>query len=87
MTGGVGRRHSSDLALLWMWQWQRPAAAAPIGHLEWESPYAAGETLKSQERKKERKKERNYGFAFCILGWKFQFEIKGKRRVWQESGK
>ena len=28
---GVGRRHGSDLVLLWLWH--RPAATAPIGPL------------------------------------------------------
>ena len=32
---GVGRRHISDLALLWLWC--RPAAVAPIRPLAWES--------------------------------------------------
>ena len=33
-----------DLALLWLWC--RPAAAAPIGPLAWELPYAMGRALK-----------------------------------------
>ena len=37
---GVGHRHGSDPALLWLW----PAAAAPIGPLAWEPPYATGAT-------------------------------------------
>ena len=44
MSCGVGRRHGSDPALLWLW-W-RPAAAAPIRPLAWEPPYAAGVALK-----------------------------------------
>ena len=40
---GVGRRHSSDLALLWLWH--RPVAAALIGPLAWEPPYAVGMAL------------------------------------------
>ena len=35
---GVGHRRSSDLALPWLWH--RLAAAAPIGPLPWEPPYA-----------------------------------------------
>ena len=35
---GVGHRCSSDPALLWLWC--RPGAAAPIGPLAWEPPYA-----------------------------------------------
>ena len=40
MSYGVGHRHGSDLMLLWLWG--RPAAAALIGPLAWEPPYAAG---------------------------------------------
>ena len=47
---GVGRRHGSDLALLWLWC--RPAAAAQIGPLAWESTYAAGVALKDKNEKK-----------------------------------
>ena len=35
---GVGRRHGSDPALLWLWH--RPVATAPIQPLAWEPPYA-----------------------------------------------
>ena len=37
---GVGRRCSSDPALLWLWH--RLAAVAPITPLAWEPPCAAG---------------------------------------------
>ena len=40
MSCGVGRRHGSDPALLWLWR--RLAATAPIRPLAWEPPYAAG---------------------------------------------
>ena len=53
MSCGVGHRRGSDLALLWLWR--RPAAAAPIGPLAWELPYAAGMALKRQKKKKKRK--------------------------------
>ena len=53
MSCGAGRRHSSDLMLLWLW-W-RPADAAVIRPLAWELPYAAGVDLKSKKRKKEKK--------------------------------
>ena len=36
MRCGVGRRHSSDPALLGLWLW--PAAVAPIGPLAWGMP-------------------------------------------------
>ena len=59
MSCDVGHRHSSDLALLWLWC--RLAATAPIRPLTWEPAYAAGAALKrknTKKRKKERKKEK-----------------------------
>ena len=44
MSCGVGRRRSSDPALLWLWH--RPEATAPIRPLAWEPPYATGMVLK-----------------------------------------
>ena len=52
MSGGVGRRCSSDLALLWLWH--RPAATAPIGPLAWELPYAIHAALKRQKNGKKK---------------------------------
>ena len=49
MSCGVGHRHGSDLVLLWLWC--RLAAAAPIGPLAWEPPYAAGTALKRPKKK------------------------------------
>ena len=49
MSGGVGRRHSSDL--VWLWLWQRLAATALIGPLAWELPYAIGTALKRPKEK------------------------------------
>ena len=46
MSCGVGRRHGSDLAFLWLWR--RPAATAPIQPLAWELPYAMGAVLKKK---------------------------------------
>ena len=51
MSCGVGWRHSSDPALLWLWH--RPAAIAPIGPLAWEPPYATGAGLKRPKKKKK----------------------------------
>ena len=48
MNCGVGHRCSSDLALLWLWMWR--AAAALIGPLAWEPPYARGVALKRPEK-------------------------------------
>ena len=47
MSCGVGCRHSSDLALLWLWC--KPAAVALILPLVWELPYATGVALKSKK--------------------------------------
>ena len=49
MSCGVGGRHSSDLALLWLWH--RPAATALIQLLAWEPPYATDEALKKKKAK------------------------------------
>ena len=46
MSCGVGRRHGSELALLWLWC--RPTDTAPIQPLAWEPPYAVGVALKRQ---------------------------------------
>ena len=56
MSCGIGRRCASDPALLWLWY--RPVAAAPIGPLAWEPPYARGVALKRQQDKKKKKKKR-----------------------------
>ena len=43
---GVGRRHGSDLMLLWLWY--KPAAVASIGPLAWEPPYVTGAPYKDK---------------------------------------
>ena len=48
MSCGVGHRHGSDVALLWLWC--RPAAVAPIRPLVWEPPYAVGVALKRPKK-------------------------------------
>ena len=48
MHNGVGRRLSSDPVLLLLWCGL--GAAAPIGSLAWEPPYAAGAALKRQKQ-------------------------------------
>ena len=45
---GVGRRHGSDPALLWLWH--RLAATAPIRPLAQEPPYAMGVALKKTKK-------------------------------------
>ena len=44
MSSGVGHRHGTDLALLWLWH--GPVATAPVPPLAWEPPYATGAALK-----------------------------------------
>ena len=51
MSCGVGRRHSSDLALLCLWC--KMTATVPIQLLAWELPYAMGAALKRQEKNKK----------------------------------
>ena len=53
MSCGVGRRHSSDPELLWLWR--RPAAVALIGPLAWEPPYDVGVALEKTKRQKKKK--------------------------------
>ena len=50
MSCGVGRKHGSDLVLLWLWH--RSAATALIRPLAWEPPYAADVALKRQKEKR-----------------------------------
>ena len=50
MTCGVGCRRGSDPVLLLLWC--RPAAAAPIGPLAWEPPYAKGVAFKGNKGRK-----------------------------------
>ena len=52
MSCGVGCRHGSDLALLWLWR--RPVATGPILPLAWESPYATGVDLEKAKRQKKK---------------------------------
>ena len=54
MSCGVGHRHGSDLALLWLWH--KPTAMAPIRPLTWELPYATDAALKRKKKKKKSKK-------------------------------
>ena len=49
MSCGVGRSHSLDLMLLWLWY--RLAAVAVIRPLAWELPYAVGAALKRKKKK------------------------------------
>ena len=59
MSWDVGRRHSSDPALLWLWR--RLAATAFIRPLAWEPPYTAGVALEKAKRWKKKKKRKRSG--------------------------
>ena len=59
MSCGVGRRHSSVPA--WLWLWCRSAAAAAIGLLAWEPPHAMRAALKKKKKTKEKKKKKRAG--------------------------
>ena len=45
---------------LLLWLWRRPAAAAPIRPLAWETPYATGAALDTKKKKKKKKKVNSY---------------------------
>ena len=47
MSCGVGHRHGSDQAMLWLWC--RLAAVVLIRSLAWEASYAVGATLKKKK--------------------------------------
>ena len=70
---GVGHRHGSDLVLLWC----RPAAAAPIWPVAWESPCFKGAVLK---RKKEKGELQSVLFTVTniepVLTWKLPFPVE-----------
>ena len=55
MSCGVGCRHGSDPALLWLWC--RLVATALIRPLAWEPPYAAGAAQEIAKTQKKKKKE------------------------------
>ena len=62
MNCGVGRRHSSDPVLPWLWH--RPAATALIRPLAWEPPYAVGAALEKAKRQKKKKKVEMIYFTY-----------------------
>ena len=55
-SGSVSCRSSSDLVLLLLWLWQRPAAATLIHPLAWKLPYATGEAVKRKKKERKTKK-------------------------------
>ena len=65
MSCGVGHRHGSDSALLWLWC--RPAATALIRPLAWETPYAMGAAPKRQKKKKKKKGQKKTPISLKLL--------------------
>jgi len=65
MSCGVGLRHSSDPALLWLWC--RPVATAPITPLAWEPPYDLGAAQEMAKRQKKKKRFKNVSVATVEL--------------------
>ena len=57
MSCGIGRRHSSDLALLWLWR--RPRAIALIRLLTWGLPCAADVALQKRQKTNKQKRIEN----------------------------
>ena len=72
MSCGVGCRLGSDPTLLWLWC--RPVAAALIGPLAWEPPYATGAaqeiaaTTTTTKTKKRLNVELPYDLTIPLLG-------------------
>ena len=62
MSCGVGYRHGSDPALLWLWH--RLLATALIRTLAWEPPYAVGVAL--AKAKRQRQKQKNFFYLLNV---------------------
>ena len=74
----MGRRCSSDPALLWLWH--RLAATALIRPLAWEPPYATGaaQEMAKKTKKKERKCGLNLGIDYGKENSTFSVEKPGE---------
>ena len=64
MSCGIGGRHISDPALLWLWR--RPAAMALIRPLAWEPPFAMGVALEKTKTKRQKKKKKEKEMDFIL---------------------
>ena len=73
MSCGVDLGCGWDLALLWLWC--RPAAAAPIGLLAWELPYAESAALERKNKREVPIPERRVIKTFCCHDNKVTFEM------------
>ena len=63
MSCGVGHRHGSDLALLWLWH--RLAAVAPMRPLDWEPGNLRMLQVWTSKDKKEKKKKKKKKKQLC----------------------
>ena len=66
MSCGVGRRRSSDPALLWLWR--RPAATTLTWPLAWETTYAAGAAKEMEKRRKKKKENQRRTWTIYVHG-------------------
>ena len=73
MSCGVGRRHGSDPALLWLWN--RLVATAPVLPLAWEPPCAIGATLEMAKRPKKKKTSGRYVHVTFLIKFVWRFSI------------
>ena len=67
MSCGVGCRHGSDPALLWLWC--RPTATALIRPLAWEPPYAVGAAKEIAKRQKKQKTKNKKTGVPVVAQW------------------
>ena len=74
---GVGCRHISDPALLWLWH--RMAATAPIRPLAWEPPYATGAAPEKAKRQKKKKAPTSQAPQSYRLSCFFLFQVDSKK--------
>ena len=82
MSCGVGHRHNSDPALLWLWC--RLVATPLIRPLAWQPPCAKGAALEKAERLKEKKKrtgcQQNTGTSVTSWGQSKEPQMSPKIR-------
>ena len=97
MSCGVGCRHGSDPALLWLWC--RLAATALIQPLVWKPPCAVGAALEKTKKKDKKikiKKERKRSIANgmwkwgvckdCGCTWVTYLSLEAREATWRHDG-